>query len=167
MSSISAEESVYKNLLEKSPFLPKDFKRKASNSIPTVNKKQQQFEFKSMIKINNEWRFSVYEKKSGKSYWIGKEIKSTNADVKLLKFDIAAKEITISSNQKIETLSQKKPSFTPIAHQFQPNPSSISKSSNPSNNSPSKLAPNNQNPKPTNRRPIARRRIIRPNSKNK
>jgi hypothetical protein len=97
-------------LIEKSPFLPKGYNdKKNDNQLGKQPIKNSTLEFKSMVKIGNEWQFSVHDKSANKYYWVTKSKKDPNAQ--LLDFNIESETITVNINGTQQTLTRSKPNY--------------------------------------------------------
>ncbi len=101
-----------KALEENSPFLPPNFGKQAEEKTEKEEVMQgpvsQAVEFRSMIKIGDEWNFSLYDIKEQKSVWISQS--AATGPFKIEDISIPDKRIQLTMNGKTEWLAMKTPS---------------------------------------------------------
>ena len=165
-SSLVAQQN--RDLAEDSPFLPPDFKIQIQKEMEEKAKPppappkpppliEKNLEFKGCMRLRNVWRFSIFDKRSGKSSWVRFNEKS-DAGFTVIEFNVEDKSIVIEENGHKETLTIKSPSgkSVPIAHlKAAPKPTP-----KPNQAKPSQPA----GKKPTPKAPIPRRRIVTPSN---
>ena len=166
--NLDAQES--RSLADDSPFLPPNFKielqkkqEEQAKPPPPAPKPppliEKNLEFKGCMRLRNVWRFSIFDKRSGKSSWVKFQEKS-DAGFTVVEFNMEDKSIVVEENGHKETLTIKSPSGAPvpIAH--------LKAAPKPATPTPNQATPqqpaSTPTPKPTPAAPIPRRRIVTP-----
>ena len=113
-----------RSLTEQSPFIPPGFQEQIKREqeqkakpAPAPPKPppliEKNLEFKGCMRLRNVWRFSIFDKRSGKSSWVRLNQKS-EAGYAVIEFDEENKTVVIESNGHKEELSIKSPSGAPV-----------------------------------------------------
>lgn len=149
------------DLSEKSPFLPAGYgvkKAVAPKPVPQANGPlSRELEFRGLIQLGDTYRFSIFNKKENKSYWITE--KDPQNGISAENFDPEEMSIEIRYNGRTERITLISASDSPLPVQkAQPNNARTKQNANLPR--PTKASNNNQtNAKRTT---IPRRRVILP-----
>ena len=168
-SGASLEAQRTRSLTEQSPFIPPGFQEqikreqeKKAKPAPAPPKPppliEKNLEFKGCMRLRNVWRFSIFDKRSGKSSWVRLKQKA-EAGFTVIEFDEENKTIVVEANGHKEELSIKSPSGAPVpishlkaASTAKPKPTP--KTTKPA--TPTRKAPS--------AKPVPRRRIVTPSN---
>ncbi len=152
------------NLISKSPFLPPGWR---PPQPPTVQPPPQaappilarQLEFKGMIDFGDEQKFSLYDKKSGDSYWM--PLNEMREGFQVIRYDPGRASIYIRSGGRTEELQMATVDETPMQISGGA-AASVTASSTPSRPAPPSVTPSSSG---TGNGPmIPRRRIVSENN---
>ncbi|MGB1127815.1 MAG: hypothetical protein ACPG3X_05555 [Opitutales bacterium] len=156
--SVFADESLSK----KSPFLPPDHGTKTS--VPAQPKVQPQgpisreIEFRGVVQLGGTYRFSLFNKKQNKSYWIEEKVSQDGLSVR--SFDAGSSTVVVNVNGRSERLTLMTATDSPL-------PVALNHSQSKLPQAP--VLPPQINPpqnKNSTKRVIPRRRVILPTKDN-
>ncbi|MEM8867279.1 MAG: hypothetical protein AAGC73_03335 [Verrucomicrobiota bacterium] len=157
-AGLQAESS---DLNSNSPFLPPGHGEKApapAKPKPVTNGPiSRQVEFRGIIQIGNNYKFSLFNKNEQKSYWFRKD--QVIEGIRVQSFDADSMTVTVNMGGRSERITLLSATDSPIPVATS-NPTSANQT--PPGNQPNKAAANSS-PNQNNRRQVVpRRRVILP-----
>ena len=159
LSVLSAE-----SLESSNPFLPPGYGEKKEVPKPVVQSKgpiSREIEFRGLFKMNDQYQFSLFNKRDQKSYWL-KENEAAAQGISVRNYDSGSQSLTVSMSGRTERVTLISASSSPL-----PVVTSVSPQVNTNGNANKPgLPPGPQNIAKTSnnstRNAVPRRRVILP-----